>query len=107
MMSLASIVGAIVDEAYNYNVRVYSVMANSWKNKVLGTSRPVVEPFKGVKNPQKVLSVKKAISLGFEKELRVCRAKNSFFSYNDDLADAICISLYCFCDPPYYVELEE
>lgn len=105
--SFYTIIGTIVDTAYEYGIRTYSVDTRSWKSKVLGTSKPCVIPFEGVKDPQKILSVKKAISLGFEEQLKIIKGNGEFRYYNDDMADAICMSLYCFCKPPYYLNLEE
>lgn len=102
-----TIIGSIVDVGFERGIKTFSVDTRSWKSKVLGTSKPYVVPFTGVKDPQKILSVKKAISLGFEEELKVYKGRGEFKYYNDDLADAICISLYCFSKPPYYLTLEE
>ena len=105
----AALIATIVDTAYLRGIRTYSVTTKSWKAAVLGTSKPIFEPIEGVTNPQKFGSVRKAIELGFEKELRVVlRGRNGTgINYNDDMADAICMSLYPFTGEPYHLELEE
>ena len=81
----------------------------TWKSAVLGTSKPIFDPIEGVNNPQKFGSVRKAIDLGFEEKLRVVkRGKHGKgISYNDDMADAICMSLYPFTGYPYHLQLED
>lgn len=105
----AALIAYIVDTGYIYNIKTFSVDTRAWKSKVLGDSRPIFPPIEGVKNPQKFGSVRKAIELGFKQELSVYRGKvaeKNFSSYNDDLADAICMSLYTFCKPPHSLVLE-
>lgn len=96
----------IVDTAYVYGIKVYSVDTRAWKTRVLGTADPIAEPFPGVKNPQKVLSVKKIISLGFEESLSIYSYKTNSISYDDDAADSACIALYGFSGYPYHLQLE-
>ncbi len=97
----------IVDTGLEYGIKTYSVDTRAWKSKVLGDSRPVFEPIRGVENPQKFGSVRKAIELGFEEELTILKHNSVFHSYNDDMADAICISLYPFSGGPYKLKLEQ
>lgn len=103
----ASLISCIVDTAFVRGIKTFSVTTKSWKASVLGTSKLVFPAIPGVKNPQKFGSVKKAIDLGFEKELSIYSYKNNSVSYNDDMADAICMSLYPFDKPPYQLKLEE
>lgn len=92
----SALVGIIVDTAYVRGIKVYSVDTRCWKHQILGTSRPTFEPIEGVSNPQKFGSVRKAIELGFGEQMKVHSARTQSFTYNDDMADAICISLYGF-----------
>lgn len=103
----SALVAVIVDTGTDYNVRTFSVDTRAWKSKVLGTSKLIFEPIKGVKNPQKFGSVRKAIDLGFEKNLRIENHLGHLRSYDDDMADSLCISLYGFNGPPYNLLLEE
>ena len=103
----ASLIACIVDTAYFRGIRTYSVTTKSWKASVLGSSKPIFDPVEGVKNPQKFGSVIKAISLGFEDKMKVVSYKNGNYSLDDDMADAICMSLYLFQKPPYQVKIEE
>lgn len=101
----SALVGIIVDTAYVRGIRTYSVDTRCWKHEILGTSRPVFEPLPGVENPQKFGSVRKAIELGFDEQMKVFSSRKGF-TYNDDMADAICISLYGF-SKVMKVKLEE
>lgn len=105
----AALIACIVDTAYLRGIKTYSVTTKSWKSAVLGSSKPIFDPIEGVSNPQKFGSVRKAIEMGFEKEMRVVkRGKGGKgFTYNDDMADAICMSLYPFTGYPYHLELEQ
>lgn len=103
----AAMLAYIVDTGIEFGIKTYTVDTRSWKSKVLGTSVPLIEPLEGVKNPQKIASVKKAIELGFKQEISVYTGNGARFTgYNDDMADALCISLYPFCNPPYHLTLE-
>ena len=105
----AALISSIVDTCYVRNIKVFSVETRTWKSAVLGTSKPIFDPIEGVNNPQKFGSVRKAIDLGFEEKLRgVKRGKHGTgISYNDDMADAICMSLYPFTGYPYHLQLED
>ena len=104
----AALIATIVDTAMEYNVKTFSVDTRAWKSRVLGSSRPIFEPIEGVENPQKFGSVRKAISLGFAEKMKIVSAKKrNSFTYNDDMADAICMSLYPFTGYPYLLQLEK
>lgn len=71
-----ALIATIVDIAFKHDVPVYSVDTRSWKSKVVGTSKHKT-------------SNKKLETIEF--------VKNEFdfdVEGNDDIADAICISLY-------------
>lgn len=92
----AAMVAYIVDTALLRGVDTFSADTRAWKNSVLGSSKAMLIEFPGVKNPQKIASVKKAIELGFEKEISSTKNRQKQVYYNDDMADAICISLFPF-----------
>lgn len=100
----SALVATIVDAAFAYGVKVFSVDTRHWKTRILGTSRPIFEPIEGVKNPQKFGSVRKMIDLGFYDNLYSSSGRG--FTLNDDVADAGCISLYGFSGRPYQLLLE-
>lgn len=67
----------VIDVAFMYGVKVYSVDTRSWKSQVVGTSKP--------KNGDKKLPTMEFVeSLGFE------------VNGDDDAADAGCMALYGF-----------
>lgn len=108
LKSQGALIAVIVDVAYRYGIKVYSVDTRCWKTAILGTSKPVFEPIEGVKDPQKFGSVRKIISLGFEESLQVRRGgSNAVISLNDDAADSACIALYGFSTPPLKLVLEQ
>ena len=103
----SALVATIVDIGYLNGVRTFSVDTRVWKTKILGTSKPIFPPIEGVKNPQKFGSVKKAIDLGFKEQITCKKGRMGKFSLNDDVADAICISLYGCSGKPYKLLLEK
>ena len=107
--SASALVACIIDTAMEYGIKTYSVDTRAWKSRVLGDSRPVFEPVFGVSDPQKFGSVRKAISLGFIEKLKVISDKLGKNNYrlDDNIADAICISLYPFSGYPYTLKLEK
>lgn len=104
----AALIATIVDTGFEYGIKTFSVTTKSWKSAVLGSSKPVFEPVEGVSNPQKFGSVQKAIDLGFFEQMKVVSAKKrNAYTLDDDMADAICMSLYPFSGQPYHLELED
>lgn len=101
----ASLVSVIVDTAYKYGVKVYSVDTRAWKTAILGTADPLIIAFEGVKNPKKIREVKYICELGFESKIK--KKGNRGYRYDDDAADAACIALYGTFGGPYKLLLEE
>lgn len=101
--SQAALITTIVDTAFHYGVRVYSVDTRAWKNRILGTSKPLAIAFPGCKNPKKIREVKYIVELGFADQLKCKNHKD----YDDDRADAACIALYGNSGEPYMLKLEE
>jgi hypothetical protein len=96
----AAMIAYIVDTGAEFGIDTWSVDTRAWKSAVLGSSKPIFEPIKGVKNPQKFGSVRKVIDLGFEESIMKCRGNGAFFAYDDDAADSACIALYGFVSRP-------
>ena len=97
--STCALIGSIVDFAFEHNIDVYWVETRSWKKFVLGSSKPSGRKLQGVKDSRKVDSVLYALSIGLGKEVSyiVERGKNKGkIRYNDNIADAICISVAGF-----------
>lgn len=108
LKSQGALIATIVDVAYQYGIKVWSVDTRCWKSRVLGSSKPIFEPIEGVKDPQKFGSVRKIIDLGFRESLEVRRGgKNAVFSLNDDAADSACIALYGTSGDPYQLIIEQ
>ena len=101
LKAVGGLCATIIDTAYDYGVESWSVDTRAWKNGILGTSKPLVEPMRGVKDPKKIREVKYIISLGFEQEISVYKGHGTQFqSYDDDAADSACIALYGFVKKP-------
>lgn len=80
------LIATIVDTAYEFGVHTFSVDTRAWKSKVLGTS-------KGSATGNKGNAIKFITNKGFD----IGRAdRNGKIVYDDDAADAGCITLYGF-----------
>lgn len=98
----------IVDLAYQYNFSVYSVDTRAWKSAIVGTSKPQPNPY-GI-DPKKWPTIIWCIGFGFEKyiiDFNVGKKRKGIihknlraYTYNDNIADSIAISLYGFVDNP-------
>ena len=84
----SAMIAYLVDRAYDYDICVWSADTRAWKT------------LKGIKDPQKIRSVKFIIQQGFEKEISLCRNHGAFYKYDDDAADSACIALYGFTKNP-------
>lgn len=96
----------MIDTAYEFGVKCYSVNTKSWKAKVVGTSKPECNDF-GVP-PEKWPTVKWCIAQGFEKEILNPvfgrKTKGTFiaddgnrYEYDNDAADGAAIAMSPFC----------
>ena len=92
----------IVDCASEFGIESWSVDTRAWKSSILGTSKPCVKVYPGVKDPKKILDVEYIVNLGFGKEISIYKGRNKkqFVCYNDDAADSACIALYGFVKEP-------
>ncbi len=88
----SSLISSIVDVAFDFGIKVYSVDTSAWKRQVVGTTEQMENSY-GV-NPKKWPTI-----LFVEEQLGECvhyTNKLGNIKYDDDRADSICISLYGF-----------
>ncbi len=100
--SIGALNAVIVDTAKSYDIPVYSVDTRAWKSTIVGTSKGKPNPY-GL-NENKFPTIEWCIYQGYEKYIRnydVGKAKKGIiyeggipFTYNDNICDSICISLY-------------
>lgn len=108
LLSTAALVGRIIDTMGLYNIPVYSVSTKSWKSQIVGTSKPLDNPYginkekyptilylksKGLLNrlvePYNGKGKKGIIPVKIDGEKVPCKI-------NDDIADSYCICMYGF-----------
>lgn len=106
--SIGALVSVIIDTAKWYNIPVYSVDTRSWKSQIVGTSKPLDNPYginkekyptilylksKGLLNrlvePYSGKGKKGIIPVKIDGEKVPCKI-------NDDIADSYCICMYGF-----------
>lgn len=93
LKSIGALVAVIVDVAYEYGIKVYSVDTRAWKAAVLGTSKtgkPMTGVIKG-----KEQAVRKLIRMGYKDSIKYVTSRGNV-KYDDDAADSACIALYGF-----------
>ena len=88
-----AMVGRIVDMAGELGVPVYWVESRSWKSAVHGTSKSATKKMIGVKDIKKVRSIQFALDHGYRKFIEKGVDKNGVMRYNDNVADAIGLSV--------------
>lgn len=114
--NMGALNGLIIDIAYRFGVPVYSVDTRSWKSRVVGTTKPTDKDSGryGVP-PEKWNTIEFCLKNGYRKYIYKEvgeRTKKCFvrdgkrYTYNDNIADAICISLYGFLEDAK-LELED
>ena len=103
-----ALVGTIIDVCRLYGLPVYSVDTKSWKNNIVGSSKPLNNPY-GI-DPKKyrtILYLKDKGLLKYIVEEYKGRGKKGIINVkiegnkvpckiNDDLADSYCIAMYGF-----------
>lgn len=114
ILATSALVSTITDTLCNYKIKVYSVNTKSWKSAIVGTSKPLDNPY-GI-NPEKyrticylrdkgllkhivkeykgkgkkgIIDVKMEVTEGSKKVKKKVPCE-----INDDLADSYCIALY-------------
>ncbi len=95
IQATASLIATIIDTAYTFSIKVYSVDTRSWKSKIVGSSKGKKKQVKITKGKNKgkykTVTDNKTDTLNFVKNVLNIDTKN-----DDDIADAICISKYAF-----------
>ena len=111
--STGALIASIIDICYGYNLPVYSVDTRAWKSAIVGSSKPLNNPY-GI-NPEKyrticylrdkgllfwiaeeyegkgekgVIQANRRLANGKKEKVRI--------KINDDLADSYCIAMYGF-----------
>lgn len=91
------IITTIVDVAFEFGLKVYSVDTRSWKAKVLGSSKSNKQSKKNssrnVNKSEAIKYVQKKFNLDLSYVMQRGPNKGQI-RYNDNIADAICISEY-------------
>lgn len=97
ILSTSALIMNIVDIAYKYGIKVYSVDTRSWKSNIVGSSKGKKKKVlitKGKnKGKYKIVTDNKTDTLKYVKNVLKIDTKG-----DDDVADAICISKYGFLD---------
>lgn len=93
MKPTAALIATIVDVAFEYDVKVYSVDTRTWKKAIVGDVKKGGNKF-GV-DPNKWHTICYVVKeLGFKQVMY--RNKNNRLCFDDDMADSACIALYGF-----------
>jgi hypothetical protein len=102
--SIGALNSIIIDCAYNYSIPVYSVDTRAWKSQIIGTSKPLENPY-GI-DPNKWPTILWLKKQGYEKEILrkassrkkkgVIKINGENYVYDDDAADSAGIALYGF-----------
>ena len=95
-----ALIAVIVDIADKHNVTVFSVDTRAWRAQVLGKGNKTKQIHKT--NPKED-SIKFVMKMGIDLKEYDRKGEQKFHKdgtpfYDDDLADAVCISLYGFID---------
>lgn len=111
--SIGALNSLIVDLAHVYGISVYSVETRAWKAAIVGTTKSQSNPY-GF-DEKKWPTIVWCVAQGYKKhiiEREVSKRKKKAviekgkglkterYTYNDNRADAICLSLYGFVDKP-------
>lgn len=102
--SIGALNALIVDTAMEYGIKVYSADTRAWKSTVVGTSKGKPNPY-GL-NEKKFPTIEWCINKGYDKYIRkydvgkstkgILMENGVKYTYNDNICDGICISLYPF-----------
>jgi len=88
LISTGALVATIVDTAYDYGVKCFSVDTRAWKSKIVGTSK-----HKDPDNP-KAETIQFVLSLGITSI--ISKNRKGITVYDDDACDSLCMALYGF-----------
>ena len=99
----------IIDLASEYSIPVYSVETRAWKAAIIGTAKEYKGEYYGI-DPKKVPTILWCIRKGYESRIKesvsmrkkkgVIEKDGKRWTYNDNKADSIGISLYGFVSNP-------
>lgn len=106
--AISALCASIVDAAAEFHIPVYSVDTRAWKTAIVGTSRPLENPY-GI-NPEKYRALLYMRDNGLLKYIAepytgkgkkgvipvVIQGKTENCKLNDDIADSYCIAKYGF-----------
>lgn len=103
LKSTGALIATIVDVAYDFGVKVYSVDTRAWKAQVVGSSKAKTKKIK-VDGKIKEVRDAKTETLDYVENIVGIKCDGE-----DDLADAICIGLFPFKskDPSKYLKEEK
>lgn len=108
LITTGGLITTIIDVMNQFNIPVYSVDTKSWKNNVVGNSKPLNNPY-GI-NPNKYPTILYMRDKGLLKHIAepyAGRGKKGIIQVkingkkvpckiNDDMADSYCIAMYGF-----------
>ena len=104
IVAAGSLIALIVDVAYDYDYRVWSVDTRSWKAQVIGTASPEANDY-GI-DPKKWPTIKWCLAKGYDKYIvdfdvgkrtkGIITDGDTKYTYNDNVADSIGIAFYGF-----------
>ena len=103
--SIGALNALIVDTAFTFDYPIYSVDTRAWKSSVVGNSKGKSNKY-GI-DPKKWPTILWCVSKGYKKYIinydvgkrkskGIIEKNGERYTYNDNIADSICISLYGF-----------
>ena len=103
--SIGALNALIVDTAFTFDYPIYSVDTRAWKSSVVGNSKGKTNKY-GI-DPKKWPTILWCVSKGYKKYIinydvgkrkskGIIEKNGERYTYNDNIADSICISLYGF-----------
>lgn len=103
--SIGALNALIVDTAFTFGYPVYSVDTRAWKSSIVGNSKGKSNQY-GI-DPKKWPTILWCVSKGYEKYIinydvgkrkskGIIEKNGKRYTYNDNISDSICISLYGF-----------
>lgn len=106
--SIGALNALIVDIAFGFDFPVFSVDTRAWKSAIIGTSKGMSNPY-GI-DEKKYPTIVWCIKHGYKKYIKqiyngrgkkgVISKEGESYTYNDNIADSICISLYGYVNKP-------
>lgn len=97
IVNTAGLISTIIDTAFDYDIKCYSVDTRSWKKQIVGSSKgrkkKVLITRGKNKGKYRTVTDNKSDTLDYVKNKLNIDTKG-----DDDIADAICISKYAFID---------